>query len=361
MSYPVPQLHLRGSPRERGLQHGEELSSKIHDLLGGWRYAIEKTTETTIEKWVADFVANTRFLELTQRHAPDLVTEIQGIAEAAAVPFEELFMFNCTDENQWFLEYRGFNLSLPGAKGCTSLGNTTDKKHLLAQNLDIPGATDGFEVLLHIDDGETQSHVFSIAGVIGMIGLNNHGFGLVNNSMKQLNPRVDGWPVTMVVRELLKHRTMQSASNWIQSVPHATGQNWILGGIDGIAMFECSANEVAEVHAVDGNNWLHTNHPLVTQDLNQDERFLGNRSGSNTHVRFETLVNSYRSCAGDVENVKALLSSQDPADSPICREITSKGSSFTAASVVYELSESPVMHIAAGPPCRTPFETFGFD
>lgn len=359
MSYPLQQLVLSGSAIERGQIHGESLKSKIHDLLGGWRYAIEKTTSRSIADWASDFKAHTKFLPLTKALAPDLVEEIRGIAEGADVPFDELFMFNCTDENQWFLEYRGYDLALPGAKGCSALANESAPVPLLAQNLDIPGATDGFEVLLTIEDSGTTSHVFSIAGVIGMIGLNSHGFGFVNNSMKQLNQRIDGLPVTMIVRELLKHASTESASEWIQNVPHATGQNWILGGTDGIAMFEGSANEVALIKADEHGHFLHTNHPIKNADLNEDPRFLGNRSQSNTHARYNKMEH-YGGSLADVVDVKNLLSSHDPADSPICRHLTTKGNNFSAASVVYEISRTPVMHIAAGPPCSTQFQTFGF-
>ena len=106
---------------------------------------------------------------------------------------------------------------------------------------------------------------------------------------------------------------------------------------------------------------VHTNHPLASTDLNDHEAFRGARSTSNTEVRLATLSDAL---ADDnhltVERAKALLSSHADEANPVCRHVTDRKTNFTAAAVVYELSDSPTLHIAPGPPCEVPFETYRF-
>jgi len=225
--------------------------------------------------------------------------------------------------------------------------------------MDIPGATEGFQVLLHIkhENSDLESYVVSLSGMLALMGLNNAPLGVVNNSLRQLNSRIDGLPVNVMVRALLEHKHLDEAISFIQSVPHASGQNYILASDTGAAMFECSAHGAVSVPE-DRGRLVHTNHPLVSPDVNQDDRFNVNRSSSDTQVRLKDLESKVTDQGFDA--VAAALRSHEDPDNPVCRHITNRRTNYSAASVIYELVRPPVLHVVPGPPCEAKFRPFEF-
>ena len=65
---------------------------------------------------------------------------------------------------------------------------------MIAQNLDMPGFYDGYQVILHIKhhDSDLESFVYTIAGVIGANGMNSHAIGICCNTLLQLDNCRDG-------------------------------------------------------------------------------------------------------------------------------------------------------------------------
>ena len=65
-----------------------------------------------------------------------------------------------------------------------------------------------------------------------------------------------------------------------------------------------------------------------------------------------------------LDDIKAALAAHDDPDNPVSRPINPEnvGNSigYTAGASIYELGTPPRLHLAAGPPCETAFETFGF-
>ncbi len=354
----LPVLELSGTPRNRGEVHGEQFRDKIASLYGGWAYGVEKTTGKTVAEVSEDFVLNTRIAQAMQTWAPGLYAELQGMASAANLPFNGFFMFNSTDENEWFLKYRGYDLDLPEARGCSSVSVAGDTRYA-GQNMDIPGATEGFQVLLHIkhENSDLESYVVSLTGMLALMGLNNTPLGVVNNSLRQLNSRIDGLPVNVMVRALLEQNSLNEAINFIRSAPHASGQNYILASDTGAAMFECSANGATYIPEKDGR-LFHTNHPLNSPDVNEDNRFNINGSSSDTVVRLKDLEATMTHEGFDAV-AEALRSHRDPSN-PVCRHLTNRKTNYSAASVVYELKQPPVLHVVPGPPCLNEFRRFEF-
>jgi len=363
-------IELTGTPRERGRIHGEEMRAEIQGILGAWKQLIESGTGLKPVPLVKEFIVKTNFDKAMDRWTPGLTDEIKGMAEGADVDYETLFMFNCTDENEWYLEYRARGLDLPIGKACSALGVYNEGAGtvpVIAQNLDIASGTEGFEVLFHLkhDDSDLESYIFSVAGLLGIIGLSNAPVGVVNNSLPQLNHRINGLPVNCVVRGLLEQPSYEAAVAFVQKANHASGQNYIIGGPDGSAMFECSANEVARVPEAEGiRRQIHTNHPLVNTDINEVPELAVSTSSSNTEVRLNVLQQRILETTSDITLgiIKDTLSSHDDPENPVCRHHNPEnpGASFTAASVIYEMSAPPVMHIAPGPPCETEFESYTF-
>lgn len=370
----VQVLVLEGSPRKRGQIHGEALRSMILEYIAGWKDRLHELVGLNPDEYLEQFLQETNFFTAVKRWMPDLLEEVRGIAEGANVDFETMFAHQLGDEEWW---YRREKMSDQGGKGCSGLGvfGQEGSPPLLAQTLDLADYYDGYMVLLHIKHTESalESFVLTPAGIVASNGLNNRSIGVCVNTLFQLNHAADGLPVDFVVRGILAQSTVEDAAAFVRRVKHASGQNYIIGGPKEILDFECSANQVSQFVPYPGASRIcHTNHPLANDDqgmhketlkeLSPEAKQLVDRQRSNTETRLSSLESRTKDPSQHitVETIKTILSSHDSPEHPICRHKGLEGGGMTVAGLIMELSPSPVLHLAPGPPCSTTFKTYTF-
>jgi len=209
---------------------------------------------------VAELVGATGFVAEIERHTPDLLDEVRGIAEAAGVAFERVLALNLMDEEWW--------LTAPAERrdACSVLAAAGDEAHppLLAQNVDLPEVMDGAQAIVRWDDGEGRAGVvLTAAGMIGLTGVNAAGLGVCVNTLPMLNHSRAGLPVAFVMRGVLERTTAAGAAAFLETVPHASGQHYALAAADGVMGYECSA--AGAVRSDDGSGGLPPHQPSAAQ------------------------------------------------------------------------------------------------
>jgi hypothetical protein len=329
------------------------------------REALAQATGLSAGAYLDRFLQETNFIPAIERSAPHLLEEVRGIADGANVAFADLYAYQLIDE-QWLFTGRLLRERQPvSAEHCTALGVFAPQANppILAQNMDIPKFYDGSQTLLFISGsgGAGVDCVWTIAGIIGAMGVNRHGVGVCCNTVSQLAHSLDGLPVAFIVRRILDHPTRADAVAFVKSVRHASGQNYTIGGPDGITSLECSANMYLEYTPSPGIVF-HTNHPVVNDERAQagPEADPADRpSGdppTNSELRFEAISRGLgHSTSLTVETVKSLLSN---AESLVCATREAPSPSFTASSMVAELGSPPVVHITGGPPHQASYATY---
>ena len=95
-------VECRGDGRERGRAHGEALRAAIDALLERWDADVAARLGRPPAGLVADLVGDDGFVAAIERHTPDLLEEVRGIAEAAGIAFERILALNLMDEEWWF-------------------------------------------------------------------------------------------------------------------------------------------------------------------------------------------------------------------------------------------------------------------
>jgi isopenicillin-N N-acyltransferase-like protein len=367
-------LELAGSPRERGRAHGEALRSQIVDYLGVWKEALGQDTGLDPGEYLSRFVRETNFMPAVERWTPGLLAEVQGIAEGSGVDFDTIWAVQLGDEEWWYRRDLKLAASDSDGRQCSGLAvfDRPDSPPLLAQNMDVPGYHDGFQVLLRIEepDSPVEALVFTTAGFIALNGLNNRSVGICCNTLFQLDYAPDGLPVAFVVRGVLSRPTQDDAVAFVRGVKHASGQNYLVGGPGSVLDFECSANQVVQYQPAPGATRVaHTNHPLANdeqgmyqarlQRLSPGQREQEDKEQAGTRARFAFLERELGDPAETITvgRIQAMLSSHE---APVCND-RQPGEGLTLGCLVMELAPSPILHIAPGPPCSTPFETFGFE
>jgi hypothetical protein len=371
-------LVLKGTARVRGRIHGESLKKEIREMLelsraAAWEAALNP------EDYVRQIVGETGFLAAAERWTPTLVEEVRGIGEGAGVDFNTIFAWNLLDESDWFINQEKWqNLPTLPKSGCSVFGvfKEVGRPALLAQNADMGPAFDGYQTLLriHHENSDLEELVLTCPGCIGIWGLNNRAVGICLNALtSQLQRSPAGLGTLFVARGILSHFRLEDAVKFVQSVKHASGEVYTIGGPDEVVCLEASATKVSRFVPHPGATRVyHTNHPLVNDDLWLDgvniervapqlrEAFKKGRTNSET--RLEALKKRLRDTSKPVtlETAKSILSSHDDPELPVCRHGRPGEGDITTFSMIMVLKRSPEFHVAPGPPCKTEFRTYSF-
>jgi len=260
-------IECAGSPVQCGRAHGLKLREDVRANLARWLAARAEATDaasgagvdlTLPHPYAAALLSATQHVDAMRVHCPDLLEELEGVAEGAGVAFENVLGYALMDE-----EWPFFNACKPAAApvavavapGCTVVSaRTASDGLLLAQTMDLPKPFLGRSCVLDVrtEGGGAHHHrvmVLSMAGFPALLGVNARGLGVVVNNLSTLRASSRGLPVAAVVRGLLAScASVNEASVWLRQVPHATGQAYTLGDAAGArACFEASADGVTEV------------------------------------------------------------------------------------------------------------------
>jgi isopenicillin-N N-acyltransferase like protein len=337
----APVVECRGHGRQRGRAHGEALRPWIRALLERWDADAESRLRRPAATLVADLVGGSGFLAAIERHTPDLLEEVRGIAEGAGVAFERVLALNLMDEEWW--------MTAPAEprEACTlvALAGEGERPTVLAQNMDLPVVMDGAQAILRTEDAGGCGAILTAAGMIGLMGVNPAGVGVCVNTLAMLRHSRGGLPVAFVMRGALEHSTAAEAAGFLARVPHASGQHYALADADGVAGYECSAAGAVRSDAGSGR-LCHTNHPLGSRDLDPARRAEG---GPDSHTRLAAIEAAAADIAsgGDCEAVLA------DRETPLC-VIPEPGRPWiTFGSIAAELGRTARVRIAPGPPDRT--------
>ena len=368
----MPVVVLNGSPFERGKTYGIQQQKAIAHIVSQWRadlgnFGCNSKTATAVDadQYLQDFFARTNYLSAIRQWTPLLLEEIEGIAAGAGQPVENILGVNLMDEEWIFGLRRG--LDRPSNK-CTAFGlvDGDNDCSYAGQNMDIGSWVDGQQLLLHLHPGPNipEALVFSIAGCIGLNGLNASGLGVTCNTLAQLTSSTDGLPVLFIVRSLLEKNSIDEAEEWLHRIPHASGQNYLLSSKQEMRCFECSHAGVVRYTPNPGEGRVfHTNHPLVSQDIDPCLLTSTGHRMANTEARLRSICSRLgKPKAVSLQAIIDAVSAHDDPDNPVSRNINHEGSSigFTAGSSIYEFGNQTRLHLAAGPPCETVFKIFDF-
>lgn len=367
----VPKRELRqvtfsGSGYELGLQHGQFFKKEIGEIVQKWKESTASQLGRDPDLVLEEFFSYADFEGSIKKWTPDLYEEVRGIAEGSEQRFDQILVFNLLDEFWVYLNslenHHCSNIGVPSINGGVSY---------IAQNMDIESFTDGYQTLIRIEatDNRPEQLVLSHPGLIALNGMNSSGVGMIMNTIMQLNASNSGLPVAFVVRKVLSMTDEDDIIDFISSVNHASGQNYIVGVRGEVFNFEASANKVVRFDPGNKNQTLyHTNHPIVNDDVkpwfaefNPKEVADIIPLTSNSYIRLAALTTRIadREAVTD-DHIKDALRSKDDANNPVCRSLDPKKNGFTFASVVMTLTGEPYLQITAGPPSESEYLKVAF-
>ncbi|MEE8391386.1 MAG: C45 family peptidase [Anaerolineae bacterium] len=345
-------IETKGDAFERGRQHGEQTADLIRaNLEGYWR--LFKHDAGLDQAAVLDRAR--QYLYPIEGYAPRLLEEMRGIAEGAGVSLDKILTLNCRTE---ILSLA----AVPLRDECTAVfvspEATADGHALVAQNWDWSNVLRGGTVLLRIEQpGLPTVLTLTEAGMVGKIGLNSAGVGVVTNFLRHEHRRV-GVPFHVILREALNAPRLGLGVAAVYRGVRADSGNYLLAHADGEAIdLEATPSDVGFLYPQDGL-LVHTNH-FVTPRLQTGD--VGLAPSEHTLLRYGRAIHLLRTQAGriTVKTLKNVFRDHFNRPYSICRHpdpgLSEIERGATLASMIVDLTAGE-MYVAAGEPCKTQYQ-----
>src|SRR5690606_34948566 len=294
----VPTLELTGSPFDFGYAHGRAYADAIR------RYAAERVAIACSPGWTGRQSSREAVLALAEAcvghhraFSPTLTEELEGMAAATGLSLAELVVGGgvadfvdvvasggrraaqpqaadarnalrvpaarmgdgAASGARRALETKAVDACpaflVPGARmgaGVAALGQTWDMHE---------GSTEHLVLLRGRPRGAPAFAVYTTAGAVGMIGMNEAGLSVgINNLMAADGRPGVTWP--FVVREMLTHESLDAALAVLARAPLAGGHNYIVMDASGAgANVEAMATRSVATR-LEAEPLAHTNHCL---------------------------------------------------------------------------------------------------
>ena len=344
----------RGDAFERGRVIGERTVERIRKVLRAQQQADVDKDGLTLHDWLRQAEA---FMPYIREYAADTLTEMQGVAAGSGLAFDDILLLACVYE-----KHMG-----KGAKHCTAFaaaGTATATGELICgQNNDeavepwVGGTMD--VVVHHIDESGHEALLYTHPGIPAYMGMNSAGLCVMWMYIDN-GERGPGVPTCVLIRELLRHATLDDAVAYLEATPRAVANDFLLAhGTDGICNVEFSPSQFRP--ARDDLVLCHANH-ILDPSMAVDDVSRGDENGT-TRSRLECMSRLVEEHRGRIDVAVGLQMLSDHGNAPwsICchpREETDRPSK-TLASMVFQPATG-TMHIAFGNGCETPAKLFTF-
>jgi isopenicillin-N N-acyltransferase-like protein len=280
---------------------------------------------------------------------PDLVEEIEGIAAGAGQDALELLAINARTE-----------LLAPGpAAECSVVGRVADGRVELAQTWDWhPDLAPARVVVTTAAPDRPWFTTVTEAGILAKLGVGANGLACALNFLGcSVDGGLGGVPIHILLRVLLDRCEGATAALALLLGAQVTASSCVTVAAaepGGVALFavELSPGGAGLVWPDDDGLLVHTNHFLRTPARGVDADVV---TYPGTLLRRRHLERVLR--AG-MDPLRA-LAEHFPAGEPVCRHGFDEGVWADRRETLLAIAvdpASPSLRVAAGPPCRTPFE-----
>ncbi len=333
---PIPVIEVRGTHREVGRQIGERMQPTLQRMMPRLREGL--VTDVTWEEMLQQ---GRTYLAHSRAVYPQYVEELEGIAEGADLPFEELFLEMC--EELW---------EAAAWRGCTDLvargRATADGSTLVAHTNDLGPETEEELVILKVQAGDEPEFLgISVGGAGYSAGFNAAGISMTGNQLS-CNDIRPGVPRLLIVRAILAARRLEEAMNACLLPQRASNYNNVVADAYGeVYSMEGSATDCEPIY-IDGDILAHANH-YVSLPMRRFEADRNDIGGS--VIRHNRAMRLLRENYGQLSprRLQQLLADHANYPGSICKHGLE---SVTVFGLVINLNERRAW-IGRGRPCET--------
>ncbi len=363
-----PHIRVVGGPRERGRQYGEAARDRVRrsieaygEVFGhyaGWDWPT--VTEEAL-----------RYAPPIERFGPSYLEETRGIAEGAAVGFEDVLAINVRTEVMFAAKARAAEAESRRVGECSAFAvlpeASADGHTLIGQNWDW--LLHSFETCVVLEAQQDRGPDFVTvveAGLLAKTGMNSSGIGLATNALvTNEDTGVPGVPYHLVLRAILDSENISDAYAAMQRGFRSSSANYLVAHVDGVAVdVEGAPGDFARLYLnfPEEGVLLHTNHfrspAFGLKDVSlwamPDSPFRLERLKSRIEAgRPKLSIGTFREALADHANHPSGIcchpdARMDPLDQ-----------GATVASVLMDL-DMKRMWVADGHPCTNPYRELDY-
>jgi isopenicillin-N N-acyltransferase-like protein len=364
-----PRLRISGNARQRGRAYGELARERIQLCRSGYEEVFAHTAGWSWEQAVASAA---RYEKPVRDLAPDVMQEIEGIAEGSGLPVGDVLAINARTEIIWAASAREAAAQRAArARECTSLAllsrRTRAGRLLLAQNWDWLVPAFDTVVVLEVEQPDDRPNFVTLveAGLLAKSSMNSAGLGVATNALVSSADRGEpGIPYHVMLRLLADCETLTDALKVVQAVPRSSSANYLIAHADDVAVnVEAAPGDFRALswQVPKDGSLVHTNH-FLSLPPGMDEVSL--YAMPDSLVRLQRAAGALSgSATWDVKEIGELLADHAGWPVSICGHPDPRAhpvdQGSTVVSVVMDLAERQ-MWLASGNPCTHPFELLGF-
>lgn len=341
-------IRISGTPFERGFQYGSQAKDKILKVIEEYKILFEKEASIT---WERAYQLAKPYRKEIEIYRPDLIEEMQGIADGAGLDFNTILTLNCRSEIM-------FAKSEAAEDACTTIGvppeASQDGHTYLAQNWDWWSLGYGTTVILEVEQKPfAKALIITEAGLVGGKGLNEYGIALSMNAMSVKKGKV-GVPLQVLLRGTLSCKTMSKAIDAIAKANRAGSACVGLAGSDGLLLFVEYAPNDLDILLSGGMPMCHSNHWLSLKMILGPEA--KNYSYNSTFIRLDRarrLVKQEKNLT--VKNIFKILSDHAGYPDGVCRHDDETLPIYHRHSSVWSMvidATEKKLYLTDGTPCK---------
>jgi isopenicillin-N N-acyltransferase like protein len=359
-----PRVRVSGGPRHRGRQYGEEARQRIGASRAGYEEAFGRAAGWT---WGQAVEAAAVFGPEIEATFPEYAEEMRGIAEGAALSYDDVLTLNARTEVIWAATARQAAAQRSRfAAECTAFAllgqRTTSGRPLIGQNWDW--LVLGFDtlVVLEVEQPEAPNFVTVVeAGLLAKASLNSAGLAVVTNALvSSADVGAPGIPYHVMLRALADQETMADAIGTVIGNVRASSANYLIATADDLAVdLEAAPGDYRTVEAMlpERGALVHTNHFLRPISGAADVSVYAMPDSLVRYQRAEPAVKE-SSVPTDLSVISAVLCDHADFPSSVCCHADPReqdGNQWaTVMSVVMDPAERR-MWLASGNPCQYAF------
>lgn len=343
-----PIIELKGNPYTMGKTHGRILAKEIRANLELYFVMLRGLAGLEPHQCLTHAA---RIFDVMQKDAPHLLTEMEGIADGAEVPLNEILFLNARTEL----------MSLGRAPDeiqaeCTAIGLTGERtisgKPILAQNWDWHERVLQTSAIFRVDPAQGPKAVYlAEAGQVAKIGVNENGLGVLLNILI-IEGMEYGLPVHVLLRLVLGAKDTAEAVALVENSQRAGASHFLIGDKSGnIKGLELMPRAVKEI-APSGGALVHTNHYCDAELAKKD---VGRLLMDDSFARLDraTALISTRQ-KWDDQSLAEIFTNHDDVPRSICRHARAEDEEYLRVDTVASCIIDPTagkMQVSYGQPC----------
>ena len=288
-------VEFAGSAYNMGWEHGKRFHDEIH------MFTEDRVHLCQDPNWTGHSLSREAIIALAEAcvaehktYAPDLMEELQGMADATGLSLAELVINNGFTD---FIDvvYNLGDITVPAAApskvsdNCTAFlvpnNRSATRQAFFGQTWDMHASATPYVILLRgKPENGPEFLTFTITGCVGMIGMNSAGIAVGINNLMATDGQIGvTWP--FVVRKVLQQDNLDDALECVTNANLAGAHNYLLMDRNGDGC-EVEAMSTSQfVRELGDETITHTNHCLIQQNLDvARERPLASQDSSKNRL-----------------------------------------------------------------------------